>query len=483
VIQGPLDRVDIVQPALFAVMVSLAELWRGDGIEPSVVLGHSQGEVASAVVAGALSLADGARVAALRGKALRKLAGLGGMLSVSLSLEQAETFLRPWDGQLVVAAVNGPASVVVSGGTEALDDLARCAERDGVTVRRIAVGYASHSPHVDQVRDELLAALAPIRPGPALIPFVSAVTGAPFDTTGLDAGYWFRNLREPVRFEQATRALLAEGHTLLVECGPHPVLLPALQDTIGTAPVAAIGTLRRGTSEHQEYLDALGRAHAHGATPDWPKVFAAAPVRMVDLPTYAFQHRVFWPAPIQDAQAASALTLPEDAAPVHSYAEEIAALAPEAAERRLRELVRGELADALGQDGDAADDPNQPFAARGVDSLVALDIRGRLSAATGLALQTSVVFDHPTPLELARHLLAELRPPSEPANAAAAILADLDRLEADLAGLAEEVDSGAIRARLRALQAQLGGADLLTASAEELLDAVSAEFEKPGEAR
>ncbi|MGW2370612.1 type I polyketide synthase, partial [Streptomyces sp. NPDC001667] len=191
-----LEQVDVVQPVLWAVMVSLAEVWRSAGVEPAAVIGHSQGEIAAACVAGALSLEDAAKVVALRSQALRALSGRGGMVSVSLDVEAVKERL---DSRLAVAAVNGPATVVVSGDNDALDELLANCEADGIRARRIAVDYASHCAHVEEIEDALLRDLAGIAPRSASVPFYSTVTGGVLDTTVMDAGYWYRNLRQTVR--------------------------------------------------------------------------------------------------------------------------------------------------------------------------------------------------------------------------------------------------------------------------------------------
>jgi pimaricinolide synthase PimS2 len=284
--EAALERVDIVQPALWAVMVSLARLWRSHGVEPSATVGHSQGEIAAAVVAGGLSLVDGARIVALRSKALSALAGNGGMVSVARSVEE----LGPLGDGLSVAAVNGPQSVVVSGDPDRLAELvARCAA-DGVRARRIPVDYASHGEHVEAIRDELAEVLAPVAPRSSDIPFYSAVTGAPLDTAMLDGGYWYRNLRETVRFEQATRALVADGHRTFIEASAHPVLTAAISQTEPDAVV--VGSLRRGEGGMTRLLTSLGEAFAGGVPVDWTTVFPGA--RPVDLPTYPFQRQRYW---------------------------------------------------------------------------------------------------------------------------------------------------------------------------------------------
>ncbi|MEV8064015.1 type I polyketide synthase, partial [Streptomyces antimycoticus] len=204
---GPgLGRVDVVQPALWAVMVSLAEVWRACGVTPAAVVGHSQGEIAAAVVAGGLSLEDGARVVALRSQAIaRGLAGHGGMMSVAQSADRVRERITAWEDRISVAAVNGPGSIVVSGDPEALRELQAECEAEGVRAKIIPVDYASHSAHVEELRDELLDLLAPIRPRTSDITFHSTVTGDTLDTTGLDAGYWYTNLRETVELESAVR--------------------------------------------------------------------------------------------------------------------------------------------------------------------------------------------------------------------------------------------------------------------------------------
>uniref|UniRef100_UPI0038B3C3F7 SDR family NAD(P)-dependent oxidoreductase n=1 Tax=Kitasatospora setae TaxID=2066 RepID=UPI0038B3C3F7 len=292
-----LDRVDVVQPALWAVMVSLAELWRSYGVTPGAVVGHSQGEIAAAVVAGALTLEDGAKVVALRSRAIRALSGRGGMASVALPAAEAAEHLAPWDGRLSVAAVNGPASTVVSGDTEALDAFLDRAAALGVRVRRVPVDYASHSAHVEDIRADLLARLDGLAPRPSAVPFYSTLTGGPLaDTTVLDADYWYRNLRGTVRFEEATRALLADGYQVLLESSPHPVLTVGVLETAedAGADATAVGTLRRDDGGPRRFTEALAELHLRGVSPDWDAVFAGRRPGRVDLPTYAFQRDPYW---------------------------------------------------------------------------------------------------------------------------------------------------------------------------------------------
>ena len=282
-----LDRVDVVQPLLWAVMVSLAELWRHHGVVPAAVVGHSQGELAAACVAGALTVEDAARIVAVRSRVIgRVLAGHGGMVSVALSHEAVVARL---DDRLSVAAVNGPGSVVVSGDPDALDELLAGCERDGVRAKRVAVDYASHSAHVDAIHDELVEALSGIRPRTGEIRLYSTVDAARIDPATMDARYWVRNLRETVRFEETVRVLAADGHDVFIESSAHPVLAVGLSETVDR-PV--LGTLRHDEGGLDRFLASLAEAWTAGVAVDWDAVFPGG--RRVPLPTYAFESKRYW---------------------------------------------------------------------------------------------------------------------------------------------------------------------------------------------
>ncbi|MEU6777495.1 type I polyketide synthase, partial [Streptomyces sp. NPDC046759] len=288
-----LARVDVVQPLSWAVMVSLAALWRSYGVEPAAVVGHSQGEIAAACVAGALTLKDGARVVALRSQAIAaSLAGDGGMVSVALDAGQAAERIAGWDGRIEIAALNGPTSVVVAGEPQALDELIAACEADEVRARRIPVDYASHTSHVERIEEELARVLAEVRPQTSTIPFFSTVEADWLDTQALDAGYWYRNLRRTVRFEEAVRALTEQDHTAFVEVSAHPVLAMSIQDTADEAAVT--GTLRRDDGGLDRFLTSLGELWVRGVDVEWAQAFAGTGAHHVELPTYAFQRSRYW---------------------------------------------------------------------------------------------------------------------------------------------------------------------------------------------
>ncbi|MFY1684169.1 SDR family NAD(P)-dependent oxidoreductase [Micromonospora sp. WMMD730] len=292
-----LERVDVVQPVLWAVMVSLAGLWRSFGVVPDAVIGHSQGEIAAAVVAGGLSLRDGALVVALRSLAIAEvLAGRGAMASIGLPERAAAERLTGYADRISIATVNGTSSVVVSGDPDAVDDLVATLTAEGLRAKRVNVDYASHSAQVELIEQRLRADLAEVSPRAATVPFYSTVTGRVLDTTGLDAGYWYTNLRQTVRFEETTRALLDAGMRVFLECSAHPVLTMGVEETAADAgvEVAAVGSLRRGEGGLHRWLTSLGEAFARGVTVDWSPVLPARPRGEVPLPTYPFQRRRYW---------------------------------------------------------------------------------------------------------------------------------------------------------------------------------------------
>jgi acyl transferase domain-containing protein/acyl carrier protein len=292
-----LDRVDVVQPVLWAVMVSLAAVWNSCGVEPSVVVGHSQGEIAAACVAGVLSLEDAARVVALRSQALLELSGLGGMVSLPLPLDQVNERLAAWGERLSVAALNGPSSVVVSGEVAALEELLAGCVADGVRAKRVEVDYASHSVQVDAVRDRLLEVLAPVTPRTGEIEWLSTVSGQDPDSVVADAEYWFENLRRTVEFSPTIGVLLEQGCSAFIEVSPHPVLAMGVQECVDAAGNTAVvvGSLRRDEGGAQRFLTSLAEVHVRGVGVDWRAVFAGSGARVVELPTYAFQRQRFWP--------------------------------------------------------------------------------------------------------------------------------------------------------------------------------------------
>jgi pimaricinolide synthase PimS1 len=312
-----LERVDVIQPALFAMNIGLAAVWRSLGVVPSAVVGHSQGEIAAAVVAGILSLDDGARVVALRSQLLRRLTGHGAMAVTELAASIVEERLKSaeWSG-LSVAVVNTPGSTVVSGPTEVVEHWVSDLGKEGIFCRQVNVDYASHSAEMDPILPELEGLLSDLAPQPGQVAMISTVTGTRCEGSSLNGAYWCRNLRQTVRLDLALAELIGNGHGVFVEASAHPVLAMPLSAASGEHGVV-VGSLRRDGGGMSELLRNLGALHVHGVQVDWSKALGShtkAPV--ASLPTYAFQRQRYWLEAEKQSADASTMGLSEAAHPL-----------------------------------------------------------------------------------------------------------------------------------------------------------------------
>ncbi|GAA3588486.1 hypothetical protein GCM10022222_86240 [Amycolatopsis ultiminotia] len=303
-----LDRVDVVQPAGFAMMVGLAAVWQSVGLQPDAVVGHSQGEIAAACVAGALSLEDAAKVVALRSQAIAaRLSGRGGMASVALSEAEATAWLAPWADRVQVAAVNGPTSVVIAGAAAALDEVLEALSQQEVRVRRVAVDYGSHTNQVEDIQDLLAETLDGISAKAPAVPFYSTVTGDWISAAGVvDGGYWYRNLRNQVGFGPAVADLLRQGHGVFVEVSAHPVLVQPISENTDDTEVVVAGSLRRDDGGLRRLVTSMAELYVRGVALDWTGVLPVS-TGPVDLPTYAFDRRHYWLRPAESATDAASL--------------------------------------------------------------------------------------------------------------------------------------------------------------------------------
>ncbi|MFF3395074.1 SDR family NAD(P)-dependent oxidoreductase [Streptomyces sp. NPDC002669] len=292
----PFDRVDVVQPALFAMGVALSALWRSLGMEPAAVVGHSQGEVVAAVVSGALTLEQGAQIVAQRSQAVLACAGQGGMALIERPVAAVEEFLAPYGDALSVAAVNTAGSTIISGQADAIEQIVAELQAKEVYARKINVDYASHNAQMDPLLPDLASGFEGLVPRRADLAFYSTVTGAVSDGTDLDGTYWCRNLREPVRFDRALNKLLDDGHTVFVEISAHPVLSMPLTDGSAERGGIVVGSLARDHGTHAQLLRNLGLLHVQGHGIDWDRALGLEAGRgsLLNLPTYAFQREHYW---------------------------------------------------------------------------------------------------------------------------------------------------------------------------------------------
>ncbi|MFD0352328.1 type I polyketide synthase, partial [Streptomyces sp. NPDC127110] len=292
-----LTRIEVLQPVLFTVMVSLAELWRAAGVVPDAVVGHSQGEIAAAAVSGALSLEDAARVVVLRSQLFAdELVGNGAVASVSLGADAVRERLAPYGDALSIAGINGPGTVTVAGEVAPLEELVAALEAEGVRAKIIPSTVASHCAQVDRLKDRVIELLSFVRPRAGSVPLYSTVTGEVLDGSELTAAYWYENCRQPVSFEPVVRTLLAAGHRVFVESSAHPVLVYGVMETADDAgtEALALGTLRREEGGLARFYTSLGTAWTRGVDVDWTSVLAGRGARTVELPTYAFQQQRYW---------------------------------------------------------------------------------------------------------------------------------------------------------------------------------------------
>ena len=310
--QETVTGIDKVQPTIFAMQVALAStLEKSYGVRPGAVVGHSLGEAAAAVVAGALSLEDGARVICRRSKLMARIAGSGAMASVELPAKQvnSELMARGID-DVAVSVVASPESTVIGGATETVRDLVARWEQRDVMAREVAVDVASHSPQVDPILDELAAALADLEPMAPKVPYYSATLFDPRERPVCDAGYWVDNLRHTVQFAAAVQAALEDGYRVFAELSPHPLLTRAVEQTARSLDmtVAALAGMRREQPLPHGLRGLLTDLHSAGAAVDFAVLYPTG--RLVDAPLPAWTHpRLFIDGEGQDQKAQGACTI------------------------------------------------------------------------------------------------------------------------------------------------------------------------------
>lgn len=420
--QDLLNTTEFAQPALFAVEVALYRLLMSWGVRPGLVLGHSVGELAAAHVAGALCLPDAAMLVAARGRLMQALPAGGAMFAV----QAREDEVAPMLGHDVsIAAVNGPASVVISGAHDAVSAIADRLRGQGRRVHRLAVSHAFHSALMEPMIAEFTAVAAELSVGLPTIPVISNVTGQLVADDFASADYWARHIRAVVRFGDSVRSAHCAGASRFIEVGPGGGLTSLIEASLADAQIVSVPTLRKDRPEPVSVMTAAAQGFVSGMGLDWASVFSGYRPKRVELPTYAFQHQKFWLAPapsVSDPTAAGQIGASDGGAELLASSGFAARLAGRSADEQLTaaiEVVCEHAAAVLGRDGAAGLDAGQAFADSGFNSLSAVELRNRLTAVTAVTLPATAIFDHPTPTELAQYLITQIDGHGSSAAAAA----------------------------------------------------------------
>ena len=502
-----LDQTAFTQAALFVLEISVFRLLESWEVVADAMMGHSVGELVAAHAAGALSLADACTLVAARGRLMQRLPAGGAMASVQAAEAEVADELAGLADRVSIAAVNGPGQVVISGDEDVVVGLAQSWRERGRKTRRLRVSHAFHSPRMEPMLSEFGHVVAGLSVAQPVTPLVSNVTGQMASDDMREPKYWVRHAREPVRFLEGMHSLADLGVTTFVEVGPDGALSVMARSCLPPdgRDLAFVPLLRADRPDVQALVSALARVHAHGVNVDWSVFFAGSDARRVDLPTYAFQRTRHW----VDATAGlgglagpnrSAGNGSEDSArqepaggdvvdrPLRSSpAGQLAGLPTAEQDRLLLELVRGEAALVLGHTAVDGVDARRTFKDLGFNSLSAVELRDRLTVATGLALPDTLVFDYPVPAALVHYIREQLAGDGE-LDSIRAVHMELAKLEESLSRISpDNADRAMITTRLEGLLRSWRGAkdaneivaadnDIQAATDDEMIEIINREL-------
>jgi acyl transferase domain-containing protein len=399
---GPATRIHqtaYAQPALVAVEIALARLWRSFGIVPDAVVGHSSGEIAAACVAGALTLEDALLFAAERGRLMQTLPLDGGMAAIMASPELVRDVIAGVEDRLAISGLNGPEAVTISGEAGAVQSAVGRFRERGIVATPLSVSHAFHSPLIEPILAPLERLASRGRVSTPLVAMAEGTTGELVRGASLDAAYWRRQARAPVLFARAVASVDAHlaqvaphGPRAYVEIGPRPVLLGLARGSLQPANRSFLASLHPNSDDWSSLLDALGRLHLLGANVDWRGVDRDYQREIVSLPTYPFERSRHWIAAAEGPRDAARAARVSDAAPCDGDValepprrDDLLAAVPAERRRMLEEYFRHELAHVLGLPP-AMLDARQPLQEVGLDSIMVLEVRRRVERALQVPL-------------------------------------------------------------------------------------------------
>ncbi|MGC2744244.1 MAG: beta-ketoacyl synthase N-terminal-like domain-containing protein, partial [Candidatus Angelobacter sp.] len=427
-----LEEIDYLQPTLITVMIALATLWRSWGVEPDMVLGFSNGEIAAAQVAGMLDIPDAMRIACRRSSLLKRLRGKGAMASIPLPYAEARKVLAPYHSQVSLAAVSSPSTTVLSGDPSAMKALVDELESRGLPCRFIKSDVAGHSAQIDILLDELRAGLAGLQPQRGFVPLASTVDDKYIAGPELDEDYWARNLRQPVLQVNATTRLLHDGYMTFLEISPHPVAWNPLLETIRHcgSDATAIASLRRDEGEPEALLKAVAALYARGISPHWAALFPIEHQRPVPLPTYCWDSKPYWFQGTQTNRPATARMVAPATPPVSKTSPRTRLLDQlnnlPAGQRRkfLLDHLQGAAGRILKLPDPTKLDCNAPLRQMGLTSLMATEFALEIELTLRYRCSAILIFNYPTIQRLTDHLLSEGIDDSLPGKEAASVQED-----------------------------------------------------------
>lgn len=405
--------VDIVQPALFSIQYALACLWQEKGIMPHAVIGHSLGEVAASCYTGALSLEAAIEVICRRSQGVRDQAGFGAMAIVELTPERIRTDIKVYGKRLVIAAVNSAENTLISGDNSAIDEYLHSLEKSDVFYSKVDVNYASHSPHMDKLSKKLKRDLNSLQAHDGNMPIYSTTTGEVLTGRQMNGDYWAKNIRNEVLFYQQMKQLLNDGFTHFVEISPHPIATYSIESCIrehGLTNSCVIDSLRRNEDPHTSLIDGIAELYISGYTPNW-KNFYSVDSKMIDLPLQRYNKQYYW----QGKQVSTDRSIPQRTHESYtSINKKIVNIAHKI------QTATGDEKNTLAEEyimlhaGLTLRLPrkyiqkNASLMSFGIDSLMIMELRNRLTADLNVSLSTKVFFRADSIVEIANYIVQQL---------------------------------------------------------------------------